>query len=66
MNIKTINIDSGCNPSPHSPLHLVVNIPVSEDVGAHGGAACNHNKHVKPQPSVRPAWHKVTDNDIGL
>ena len=64
MNVKTNHVDSGCNLSPHSPLHLVVNIPVSEDVGINGGAARDDNKYVKPQSSVRPAWHKVTDNDI--
>ena len=64
MNVKTNLVDSGCNLSPHSPLHLVVNIPVSEDVGINGGAARDENKYVKPQSNVRPAWHRVTDNDI--
>ena len=64
MIFKTNHIDNGCNLSPHIPLHLVVNIPVSEDEGVHGGVARNHNIHVKPQSSVRQAWHKVTDSDI--
>ena len=64
MIFKTNHIDNGCNLSTHIPLHLVVNISVSEDIGVHGGVARNHNRHVKPQSSVRPAWHKVTDSDI--
>ena len=55
MNVKTKLIDSGCNLSPHRPLHLFVNIPVSEDVGIKGGAARDDDNYVKPQSSVRPA-----------
>ena len=63
MNVNTDLVDSGCNLCPQMPLHLV-NIPISEDVGINGGVAHDDNKYVKPQSSVRPAWHKVTDNDI--
>ena len=44
-------------------IEILLNIPVSENVGIYGGAVRNDNKHLA-QSSVRPARHKVTDNYI--
>ena len=49
---------------PHTFLCTLSWIFQHLNVGVHRSAVRNDNRHVKPQSSVRPAWHKVTENDI--